>query len=64
MYDLAKEVGYTVKRQYVFGVDHMVFYSFLKPDGSYYYRGKTVRSRYVFDLLEATAILRRLREQR
>lgn len=59
MYDLAESVNCTIKKQYIFGVER-AFYSIVLPNGLYYYRGKTQRSRYIFDVAEACKMLKRI----
>lgn len=59
MYQLAKSVNCTIQKQYIFGVER-AFYSIVFPNGSYFYQGKTQRSRHIFDVAEACKMLKRI----
>lgn len=62
MYDMAKSINCTIKKQYIFGVER-AFYSIVLPNGSYFHQGKTQRSRYIFDVAEACKMLKRIKKE-
>lgn len=59
LYSLAEQCSITIKREYIYGVEHANFYKLYRSDGSQIRRGKTERSRSVFDLYEAARILKK-----